>query len=258
MDKIFKVIIIDDEAHARQNIRLLLAGRPDFEVVLECGDGRSAINAIKEHRPDLIFLDIQMPEVNGLEVVGALPSDRRPYIIFTTAYDQYAIKAFEINALDYLLKPLNDERFESSLQRFRSYFQKDKKADLQHQLSALLETMSAAENKKGFLKKISVRNSQRIVFLDVADIFWIEADNQYVKIHLQQRSHLLRQSLSQLEKVLDPQHFYRTHRSAIVNLELVDHMKPYFKGDYWLFLKNGQKVKLSRNRTQGLKSILNW
>ncbi len=258
MDKKLSAIIIDDEEHARENVRLLLKENPQFHLVHECGDGQSAIAAIKKYRPDLIFLDIQMPEVNGFEVIRAIPENERPYIIFTTAYDQYAIQAFEINALDYLLKPLSDERFSAALKRATQHLNKDENANLQHRLSSMLQKMEEEKSKQSYLKKLSVKHKQRILFVDVKDIYWIEADNQYVKIHLPFDSYLLRQSLNQLEKVLDPEVFYRSHRSAIVNIDQIDHIEPYFKGDFFLFLKNDTKVKLSRNRTEGLKKIMNW
>lgn len=256
MEKI-TAIIVDDEAPALANLELLLAGDSQIELVAACSDGASAITAVGVHKPDLVFLDIQMPEVSGFDVLKALPAGDRPYVIFVTAYDQYALKAFEVNAVDYLLKPFDDKRFFDAVSKAKLLLQQQDQQALQEQLGQLLRHLEQDQRQK-YLKKLSVRLGSKISFIKVEDIVWIEADNQYVKVHLTTTSHLLRQSLSYLDQHLDPTDFYRTHRSAIVNVQRIESIEPYFKGDYHIRLDNGTMVKLSRHRTEGLKGLLNW
>lgn len=256
MEKI-KAIIVDDEAPALANLELLLAKDSQIELLAACSDGASAIKAIKELRPDLIFLDIQMPEVSGFDVLKDLPPDNRPYVIFVTAFDQYAIKAFEVNAVDYLLKPFDDKRFFDAIAKAKSLIQQEDRQLLQVKLGQLLRHLDQDRTQK-YLKKLSVRQGSKISFVKVDDIVWIEADNQYVKVHLKTASHLMRQSLSYLDEHLDPDSFYRIHRSAIVNVHRIESLEPHFKGDYNIRLDNGVIVKLSRHRTEGLKALLNW
>lgn len=256
MEKI-KAIIVDDEVPARTNLQLLLDQDADVHLVASCADGAAAIAAIQAHQPDLVFLDIQMPEISGFDVIKAIPTAQRPYIIFVTAYDQYALKAFDVNAVDYLLKPFDDKRFHAALAKAKQLIQQQDQHGLQQQLDSLLQHLAQQQNQQ-FLRKLSVRQGSKISFLSIEDILWIEADNQYVKVHLTTASHLLRQSLSYLDQHLDPTSFYRTHRSAIVNVNRIVSIEPYFKGDYTIQLENGAIVKLSRHRTEGLKKILNW
>ena len=256
MDKI-KAVIVDDEAPALANLQLLLAKEEGIDLVAICSDGLMAIEAIREHQPDLLFLDIQMPEVSGFDVITAIPPASRPYVIFVTAYDQYALKAFEVNAVDYLLKPFDDKRFEEAISKAKGLLQQQKQRDLQEKIGLLLRHLDQEQTQK-YLRKLSIRQGSKISFLKVEDILWIEADNQYVKIHLKTASHLMRQSLSYLDQHLDPTAFYRTHRSAIVNVHRIESIEPYFKGDYHIRLENGTIVKLSRHRTEGLKVLLDW
>lgn len=252
-----KVIIVDDEEPARTNLRLLLEKDADLTLVAECGDGKTAIAAVQEHQPDLLLLDIQMPEVSGFEVIKAIPQAAQPHVIFVTAYDQYAIKAFEVNAIDYLLKPFDDKRFYEAIEKAKGLYQQQTHQSLQDKLQHLLQHLEQTQTKQ-FLRKLSVRNGSKISFLQVEDIVWVEADNQYIKVHLATATHLMRQSLGYLEEHLDPASFYRTHRSAIVNIHRIQSIEPYFKGDYTITLDNGRTVKLSRHRTDGLKALLNW
>lgn len=256
MEKI-KAIIVDDEAPALANLEVLLAKDSQIELLAACADGASAIERIQTIRPDLIFLDIQMPEVSGFDVLKALPPHNRPYVIFVTAYDQYALKAFEVNAVDYLLKPFDDKRFFDAIAKAKNLIQQEDQQILQAKLGQLLQHLDQDRIQK-YLKKLSVRQGSKISFVKVEDIVWIEADNQYVKVHLKTASHLIRQSLSYLDEHLDPTDFYRTHRSAIVNVHRIESLEPHFKGDYNIRLETGVVVKLSRHRTEGLKELLNW
>lgn len=256
MDKI-KAIIVDDEAPALANLQLLLAKEEAIDLVATCSDGVMAIDAIQEHQPDLLFLDIQMPEVSGFDVIKAIPPASRPYVIFVTAYDQYALKAFEVNAVDYLLKPFDDKRFQEAISKAKGLLQQQEQRDLQEKIGLLLRHLDQEQTQQ-YLRKLSIRQGSKISFLKVEDVLWIEADNQYVKIHLTTASHLMRQSLSYLDQHLDPTAFYRSHRSAIVNVHRIESIEPYFKGDYHIRLENGTIVKLSRHRTEGLKALLDW
>ncbi len=256
MEKI-KAIIVDDEAPALANLELLLAKDSQIELLTACSDGASAIETIEALQPDLIFLDIQMPEVSGFDVLKALSPNHRPYVIFVTAYDQYAIKAFEVNAVDYLLKPFDDKRFFDAIAKAKNLIHQEDQQMLQVKLGQLLQHLDQDRTQR-YLKKLSVRQGSKISFVKVEDIIWVEADNQYVKVHLKTASHLMRQSLSYLDQHLDPGSFYRTHRSAIVNVHRIESLEPHFKGDYNIRLENGVVVKLSRHRTEGLKELLNW
>ncbi len=255
--KRIKAIIVDDEAPALANLELLLARDPQLELLAACSDGASAIAAIQTYQPELVFLDIQMPEVSGFDVLKALSPSERPYVIFVTAYDQYALKAFEVNAVDYLLKPFGDQRFFDAVTKAKLLIQQQDQQALQAKLGQLLQHLDQDQSQK-YLKKLSVRQGSKISFIKIEDIVWIEADNQYVKVHLKTASHLMRQSLNYLDEHLDPTIFYRTHRSAIVNVNRIESIEPYFKGDYHIRLDNGIIVKLSRHRTDGLRSLLNW
>lgn len=255
--KRIKAIIVDDEAPALANLELLLARDRQIELLATCSDGASAIDAIQTYQPDLVFLDIQMPEVSGFDVLKALSPSERPYVIFVTAFDQYALKAFEVNAVDYLLKPFDDKRFLDAVTKAKLLIQQQDQHALQAKLGQLLQQLDQDQTQK-YLKKLSVRQGTKISFIKVEEIVWIEADNQYVKVHLKAASHLMRQSLSYLDEHLDPTAFYRIHRSAIVNVNRIESIEPYFKGDYHIRLDNGTVVKLSRHRTEGLKSLLNW
>lgn len=250
-------IIVDDETHALSNIRLLLQAYSEIEILAECTNGIEAINAIQKFRPQLVFLDIQMPELSGFDVIQRIKGMHQPYIIFTTAYDQYAIKAFEINAIDYLLKPFDDHRFDEAIQRAKSRLANVSIETLHQKMTALMNSVQQSTS-QNFLKKIAIKSSNRVFFIDVKEVLYIEADNQYVNVCTRASRHLLRESLSHLSQSLDPEMFYRSHRSYLINLNRIKEIVPYFKGDYTVIMENDAKVKLSRNRTQGLKELLGW
>ncbi len=250
-------LIIDDEEHARSNVQLLLSNFPELTIVGLCEDGLSAVKAIKAQRPNLIFLDIQMPEIDGFAVLKQLSSDELPYVIFTTAYSEYAISAFEVNAVDYLLKPIDDQRFMVAVQRAIAQIEQNEQWAISNQLIELQQFLEK-DREVVYLRKLAIRIHSKIRFVPVEEVIWIEADNQYVKIHTLQGAFMMRQSLSTLENELNPAHFYRSHRSAIININAVTEIEPYFKGDYTITLRTGIKVKLSRTRTDGLRRLLNW
>jgi two-component system, LytTR family, response regulator len=257
-DKI-KTLIVDDEPLARRNLRLLLDKDPQIEVVAECPNGREAVKAINAFEPDLIFLDIQMPEMDGFDVLQKVGANRIHAIIFVTAFDQYALKAFEVHALDYLLKPFDDARFSRALKQAKAQIEQRQMNRIGKKLLALLEER---ERKRGnelpstFLTRLMVKVGNRVVLLKVNDIDWVEADGNYAKLHVGSKSHLLREKMNDLEAQLDPQRFVRIHRSIIVNLDRIKEMHPHFNGDYIIVLQDGAKLKLSRSRRDHLESRL--
>ena len=239
-----RALIVDDEPPARRRIRDLLEAEEDVEVVGECRDGRQAIATIESVRPDLVFLDVQMPEAGGFEVVEALGPERLPVVVFVTAYDQYALKAFEVHALDYLLKPFDRERFHAALQRVREELRRPREGGIDPRIAALLEELRPAPRR---LERIPVRTGARIRLVPVEEIDYLRAETNYVRLHVGERSHLVRDTLSGLEARLDPACFLRIHRSLIVNLSRVREVEPLFAGEYVVVLRDGTKLTSGRS-----------
>lgn len=246
-------IIVDDELLARRIIREMLEDDPEIEIVGECVNGHEAVEAIQSLKPDLVFLDIQMPEVAGFEVLEALKGDSLPIVIFVTAYDQYAVRAFEYHALDYLLKPFDRERFETALVRAKKQTRRERNGELDRRILGLLEALKA-ENK--YLERIVIKNGGRVFFLDTSEIDWIEAEGNYVNIHTDKKSHLLRETIGSLESQLDPKQFLRVHRSTIVKIDSIQELQPWFHGEYHIILRNGKNLTLSRNYREQLQAVL--
>jgi two-component system LytT family response regulator len=247
MDRI-RTLIVDDEPLARQRLRTLLAAAPDFEIVGECGDGAEAVTAISERAPDLVFLDVQMPGLDGMGVIEELGPGRAPAFIFVTAYDRYALQAFEVQALDYLLKPFDRDRFAKALDRARAAVRRDP-ADNGQQLRALIEEM--VPNRK-YLDRVLIKSGNRVVFLKVEEIDWVEAAGNYLRLHVGRETHLLRETMNALESRLDPAKFLRIHRSTIVNIDRIQEFHPLFHGDYAVLLRDGVQLTLSRGYRQKL------
>lgn len=237
-------LIVDDEPLARERIRRMLGSEKDIKVVGECGNGKEAITLIKNLNPDLIFLDIQMPEKNGFDVLEEIQSEQMPTIIFVTAYDQYAIRAFEVCALDYLLKPFNSKRFQTSLKRVREQLEKSRNEDSAQIYASLLDELKM---KKQYLEKFVVKSSGRIYFLKPEEISWIEAAGNYIILHAGEETHMLRETMNNLEAKLDPAKFSRIHRSTIVNSERIKEIYPLFNGDFMVVLKDKTELPVSRN-----------
>jgi two-component system, LytTR family, response regulator len=263
--KKIRTLIVDDEPLARRTIRNLLAEDPEVEVVGECGTGAEAVESVRERPPDLLFLDIQMPGMDGFDVLSQVELERISAVIFVTAYDAYALKAFEVHALDYLLKPFNDERFREALARAKSHVELREARGLAESLRAFLrgrtgteeETAVATTAKRGgYLTRFMVKAGGRVIFVNPADVDWIEADNYYVKLHVGGRAHLLRLSMKELEGRLDPKTFWRTHRSAIINLDRVKELHQHPSGEYVVVLRDGTELKLSRARRERLQELL--
>src|SRR5262245_23215196 len=248
-----RVLIVDDEPIARRGIRLQLEAQPEIEIIGECVNGLEAVAAIEEHSPDLVFLDVQMPELDGFEVIQAVGFERMPTVVFVTAYDQYAIRAFEVHAVDYLLKPFDRERFRDALDHARSDIERRANGALREQLLALLEERQAGRR---YLERLVVKSAGRIFFLDVAEIDWVEAADNYVELHVGKKSHLLRQTLGHLESRLDPDRFVRIRHSTIVNLGRIKEFRPASGGEYDVVLHSGEVLASSRRYRKKLAAIL--
>jgi two-component system, LytTR family, response regulator len=256
-----RTLIVDDEPLARRNLRVLLEKDPQIEVLDECRNGREAIKAINNLGPDLIFLDIQMPEMDGFDVLAHVGPDQIQAIIFVTAFDQYALKAFDVHALDYLLKPFDDERFARALEHAKSQIAAREINKLSKRLFALLEERESErkesiQNQPDYLTRLMIKASNRVVLVRVEDIDFIEADGNYAKLHVGRKAHLLREKMHDLEERLDPAKFVRIHRSIIVNLDRIKEMQPHFNGDYIVVLADGQQLRLSRTRREHLEAKL--
>ncbi|MEW6364926.1 MAG: LytTR family DNA-binding domain-containing protein [Acidobacteriota bacterium] len=257
------VLIVDDEPIARRHIRRLLQRVTDLRVVGECGNGGEAIQAIREKSPQIIFLDVQMPGLDGFRVLEELHAERLPLVIFTTAYDQYAVRAFEVHALDYLLKPFDDDRFYEALDRARGLLAAPRE-DVVHKLVALVEEMrsqlrctadASSGSSNARLERVIVKSAGRITPVKVADIERIKAANQYLELKVGDREHLVRQSMDQMESMLDPGKFMRIHRSVIVNIDCVRELQPWGKSQYAVILRNGERFVSSRGYRNNLQRL---
>jgi two-component system, LytTR family, response regulator len=238
-----RVLVADDEKAARTRLARLLGKTGDAQIVGECADGASAIAQVKALRPDVLFLDIEMPEGTGLDVARAVASKTGPAIVFVTAFDQYAVRAFEVHAADYLLKPIGEERLAMAWDRVRDHLRRGD-AGAERVLAALNELKSGTPPK--YRERLLATRDGRSTVIAAVDVEWAEAAANYVKLHLAGSTHLVRESMSALESQLDPRRFVRVHRSAIVNVDLVREIQPWFSGDQVLILRSGAKVKLSR------------
>jgi two-component system LytT family response regulator len=251
--KPIRVLLVDDEPLAREMIREMLKDDAEVSVVGECVNGREAIEAIQEHNPDLIFLDVQMPEIGGFEVLEALKSVHVPHVIFVTAYDQYAVRAFEVHALDYLLKPFDRERFDLAWRRAKAHILSTRNGEMDQRILAILEELKAGSK---YIERLVIKSGGRVFFLDTDDIDWIEAEGNYVSVHTGKKSHLLRETISSLEAQLDPKKFLRIHRSSIVKIDRIKELQPWFHGEYRVILMDGTQLTLSRNYRENLQKAL--
>lgn len=254
-----RALIVDDEPVARRGIRLSLQGETDVEIIGECGDGRAALAAIRAEQPDLVFLDVQMPLLDGFGVVAALDVENLPAIVFVTAYDEHAIRAFEAGALDYLLKPFERERFQKTLARARRQILDSGSVDFNRRLAALLQGFKAEQSGEQLpqrLERIAVKEAGRIFFLSVCEIDWIEARGNYVQLHTGRESHLLRETIAGMESKLDASEFLRIRRSTLVRVERIKELQPLFNGEYRIILQDGTRLASSRRYRKNLDAIL--
>lgn len=266
-----RTLIVDDELLARRRIRNLLRGRSEFEIAAECANGRQAVTAIAQHAPDLVFLDVQMPDLDGFGVLREISGERWPVIIFVTAYDQYAVRAFEVHALDYLLKPFDDERFEKTIAWAKAQLERDQLHQVSQRMVALLDDYrgqsqtdrdvpraeeSKASNQTTPLTRLIVKSAGRVLFVRTDEIDWIAAESYYARLHVGRQSYLLRETLNGLEAQLDPARFLRIHRSTIVNLERIRELQPQSHGEYAVILQDGTQLRLSRSYRDKLHTLL--
>lgn len=258
MSEKIRTLIVDDEPLARRNLRVLLEKDPQIEIIEECRNGREAVKAINTLSPDLIFLDIQMPEMDGFDVLAHVGPEHIQAIIFVTAFDQYALKAFDVHALDYLLKPFDDERFSHALRRAKAQIEAHEINRLSKRLLALLEERESElkGDQKTYLTRLMIKDSGRVRLLKVDDVDYVEADGNYAKLHVGRATHLLREKMNDLEGRLDPARFVRIHRSIIVNLDRIKEMHPHFNGDYIVVLEDGRQLRMSRTRREHLEARL--
>lgn len=252
MDKKIKTVVVDDEPLACKRLEKLIKEDEEIELISTCANGEEAIRQINEEQPDLVFLDIQMPEINGFDVLQNIEQGKVPLIIFVTAYDEYALKAFEVHALDYLMKPFKKERFFESLNRAKKALKKNNRAVINNKIENLLEFLEPA---RGSLSRILVKSSGRYFFLKTTDIDWIESAGNYVRIHSGGNNYLIRETMINMEKKLDSDTFFRIHRSTIINVNKVKELEQWFHGDYQVIMYNEEKLTMSRNYKELLEKF---
>jgi two-component system, LytTR family, response regulator len=250
-----RVVVADDEPIGRQRLIRLLQAEPDTEIVAACADGEEAVEAIREHLPDVVLLDIQMPQLDGFEVVAALGEAQQPSVIFVTAHDQYALRAFEVRAFDYLLKPVEADRLRLAMDRATSTQQRSAQVSVTRRILTLLEEMNARERGRG-RDRLVVRTPERAFFLRADSVDWIEAAGKVVHLHVGRTVHALRESMAELEQELDPTRFVRVSRSVIVNLDRIQEIQPWFQGDYVLILADGTRLTSTRGYRDNMRKLL--
>ena len=248
-----RTMVVDDETMARERIVGLLQQEHDIEVIGQCADGAQAVHAIHAQQPDLVFLDVQMPACDGFGVIRQVGPERMPPVVFTTAYDEYALKAFEVHALDYLLKPFGRDRFQQALAHARTHVERRRAGDLGMRLMAFVQDVKPEPQR---LDRLVVKSGGRVYFLRTDDMIWIEAAGNYVRLHMAEDSHLFRETMNGMEARLDPRRFVRIHRSRMVNSDRIKELQPWFNGEYVVILQNGTRLTLSRGYREKLQERL--
>jgi len=256
--KMLRVVVADDERLARQKMRTLLESEPNITLVAECQDGRQTVSAINCFHPDLLLLDIQMPDLDGFQVLGEISPREMPAVIFTSAYDQYAIRAFEAHALDYLLKPFDKDRLHTAIQRARIELAKSENRDMTHKLLELLSHIRSGANTAttDSQDRLVIKAKGRVIFLDLEEVDWVEAAANYVRLNVGKESYLLRETISRTSERLDPNQFIRIHRSTIVNVRKIKELIPVNSGEYIVVLKNGKELSCSRGYRAFLQKVI--
>lgn len=247
-----RAIIVDDESLARTALLRLLKHERDINIIGQCGDGESAVHAIRQMRPDLVFLDVQMPEMDGFQVVESIGPGQMPVTIFVTAFDRYAIRAFDSNAVDYLLKPFSPDRLARALARARDRWLGRQDKDAAERLFSLLGSRLQSD----YVQRLTVASNGRILFVPVADIDWIEAEGNYARLHVSRKIYDVRETLQALMEKLDPREFTRIHRSTIVNLQRVREVQPWFQGSHIVVLQSGEELRMSRYQRAAVQRLL--
>jgi two-component system LytT family response regulator len=248
-----RVVIVDDEELARDRLDSLLSAHPDIDVVGMCADGTSAIETIERTQPDLVFLDVQMPDMTGFEVVENIDPDKLPAVVFVTAHDAHALQAFEVHALDFLLKPFDEARFVKTLERARAQLTRDDGSAINSHLMSLIEEL---RGERKYPERLIVKSGGRVFFVRSDEIDWVEASGNYVKIHTRNEAYLLRESMKNMEAKLDPKTFVRIHRSAIVNIDSIKELEPWFHGEYIVIMRDGTRLTASRVFSDRLSALM--
>ncbi len=267
----FRALIVDDESLAREALLVMLGGDPEIEVIAECRNGKEAVTAIREQSPDIVFLDIQMPEMDGFQVIEEVGAMQMPVTIFVTAYDKHALRAFEAHALDYLLKPFDHDRFNTALQRAKTFVRQQKLGEISESLFAVLQNLKLktgesptdADNikpdqatHKEPIDRVVIKSGGLIYFLKIEEIDWVEGAGDYLSLHSGSKTHLIRETMGNFHAKLDAQKFLRTHRSTIVNIDRIKDIRPLSKGEYIITLTSGRCLKSSRGYRHELQRIL--
>lgn len=250
-----RTLIVDDEPLARSRLRRLLAGDNSIKVVAECVDAFDAVSAIQDESPDLVFLDIQIPEKDGFAVIDEVGVDKMPYTIFVTAYEQYAIRAFEVDALDYLLKPYSEERFLKALERAKRQLSNSSATEIEKHILEAVEQLRARPD---YLERILIKTRGRFFFLMVNEVGWIKSEGNYLRLHVRHNSYLIRDTVHNLLSQIDPKRFLRINRATIVNVQMVKELVQIGHGDYNVILKDGTKLNLSRHYRENLGRFETW
>jgi two-component system LytT family response regulator len=248
----FTTLIVDDEPLAREGLRVMLSRDPEIAEISEAKNGREAVAAIRTSNPDLVFLDVQMPEMDGFAVVGEIGPEQMPPVVFITAHDRFAIQAFEINAIDYLLKPITEERFAQALARAKSRLYSRSGEEASRQIICLLESLASPQR---YLKRLAVRSAGKTIFVDLDEVDWMEAAENYVQLHTARSNHLLHVAMNTIEKSLNPELFMRIHRSIIVNTSRIKELQPGQHGEYVITLHSGVRLQSGRTYSEKLKAM---
>jgi two-component system, LytTR family, response regulator len=271
LNRKIRALVVDDESLAREALLVMLDDDPEIEVVAECRNGREAVTAIREQSPDVVFLDIQMPEMDGFQVIEEVGAMRMPVTIFVTAYDKHALRAFEAQALDYLLKPFDHDRFNIALQRAKTFVRQQKLGEISDSLFAVLQNLKLKTGEspsetdsrnldkathKEPLDRVVIKSGGRIYFLKIEEIDWVEGAGDYLSLHSGSQTHLIRETMGNFHAKLDSRKFLRIHRSTIVNVERIKDIRPLYKGDYVITLTSGISLKASRGYRRELQSLL--
>jgi two-component system, LytTR family, response regulator len=258
-DPVVRTVIADDEHLARQKLAILLNAEPQVKIVAECQNGRETIAAIRALQPDLLLLDIQMPDLDGFQVLSEISSEQMPVVVFTSAYDEYALRAFEAHALDYLLKPFDHRRLHKALERVWAEFRKAREREITQRILGLLAQVGSGRETQlapTYDDRIVIKVNGRVVFLDLEDIDWVEAAANYVRFNVGKESYLFRETISRIAERIDPKHFVRIHRSTIVNIRKIKELIPVNSGEYVVVLKTGKELSCSRGYRTALHEIV--
>ena len=251
-----RAIIVDDEPLARDVLRSMLGDEPDIDIVGEAGNGDAAVELIARQAPDVVFLDVQMPERDGFAVLRALDPDRLPVVVFVTAHDQYALRAFDVHALDYLLKPFDEDRLRLTVERVRAHLRRERAPGEDPAATRVLRLLDELGAARGWLDRLVIRTEDRVFFVRTRDVDWFEAAGKYIQVHVGKQAHQIREAMTKLEQSLDPRQFVRISRFAIVNVDRIRELQPWFQGEYVVILTDGQRLTTTRGYRDEVNRLL--